>query len=121
MDTTTGKEQKPETPSNAKDVPVTNDSGQARSEADAPEQDVSTLGEDSAGGSKDKKSAKKSPVKHEALVKTLVRIIISIAIIAGGIFIVLYIISVAGQFESMGSMIRHMLSELQLMSERIGG
>ena len=51
--------------------------------------------------------------------KKLIRVLLYLVIIAVGIFAVLLLIAKAALYDSIGSMLRHMWGELQLMGERI--
>ena len=51
--------------------------------------------------------------------KKLIRVLLYLVIISVGIFAVLFLISKAALYDSIGSMLRHMWGELQLMGERI--
>lgn len=66
-----------------------------------------------ADGGKKKKKGK------EAAGKTLIRILITLLIIAVGIFLVLLLVAKAGRFDSIGSMLQHMFTEMSVMWQRI--
>jgi len=53
--------------------------------------------------------------------KTLIRVLVSILIIAVGIFLVLWIVSIAAQYESISAMLQDMGNEVGLMIRRIQG
>lgn len=62
--------------------------------------------------------ARKKKKKEKAL-KTLVRTIIILAIIALGSFAILWVVSRAGKYESIGEMLRQMFVDLDLMWKRV--
>ncbi len=51
--------------------------------------------------------------------KTLIRVVIILAIIALGIFLILFFVAKASRYDSIGSMLQHMFTELWLMWQRI--
>jgi len=57
--------------------------------------------------------------KKEPVSKTILRVLIYMSIIAILFFVVLFLISRAALYDSIGSMLQHMWGELQLMGERI--
>ena len=65
----------------------------------------------------------KQELEHEKIKETqrkkLIRVLLYLVIIVGGIFAVLFLISRAALYDSIGSMLSHMWGELQLMGERI--
>lgn len=62
---------------------------------------------------------KKKRRGKESGLKTFLRILITLAVIALGIFLILFVVAKAGRFDSIGSMLRHMGVELSLMWQRI--
>lgn len=58
-------------------------------------------------------------IRKEKRRRTMLRVIISVAIIVVGIFLILLLISKAAQYPSIGSMLAHMSEELALMWQRI--
>ncbi|MDL2294723.1 hypothetical protein LJC60_08900 [Ruminococcaceae bacterium OttesenSCG-928-D13] len=62
---------------------------------------------------------KKKQKGKEGAGKTLIRVLITLLIIAVGIFLVLFLVAKAGRFDSIGSMLQHMFTELSLMWQRI--
>ncbi|MDL2253850.1 hypothetical protein LJC49_07245 [Ruminococcaceae bacterium OttesenSCG-928-I18] len=60
------------------------------------------------------KKKNKEPVR-----KTVLRIVISLLVIALGIFLILFFVAKASLYDSIGSMLSHMFGELNLMWERI--
>ncbi len=57
--------------------------------------------------------------KMPKAVKTLIRVAIILAVIALGIFLILFIVAKASRYDSIGSMLEHMFTELWLMWQRI--
>ena len=51
--------------------------------------------------------------------KTLLRVIISILIVAVGIYLILFLVARAAMYDSIGSMLQHMFVELSVMWQRI--
>jgi len=66
----------------------------------------------------EEKPAGKRKKKRSVLV-TLIRIIVSVLIIAVGIYVILYLVARAAKYDSIPAMIRSMLVELDLMWQRI--
>ncbi len=51
--------------------------------------------------------------------KTVLRVIIALVIITVGIFLILFLVAKAARFDSVGSMLEHMGTELSVMWQRI--
>lgn len=62
---------------------------------------------------------KKYSIKKEPFLKKLARVAIYLIIIAVLIFLILFLVSRAAQYDSIGSMLRHMWGELRLMADRV--
>jgi len=80
--------------------------------------DESTVVEEEVITEEEEEEEKKD---KEPFKKTLIRVIISILIIAVGIFLVLWIVSLAAQYDSISDMLRDMSNEVNLMIRRIQG
>lgn len=75
-------------------------------------------------GSMPDNTTRKSPKKKkkrgkEPLYKTVLRVVISIVLLAIGVFIILLLVAKAARFDSIASMLQHMSVELSLMWQRI--
>lgn len=57
--------------------------------------------------------------KKKNIGSTLIRILVNVAIIALGVILLLWLVSKAAKYDSIGSMLDSMLIELELMWERI--
>jgi len=66
--------------------------------------------------SADKRSRGKA---RKTVLATLFRVIISLIVIVIGVYLVLYVVSVAARFESISAMLQSMRIELDLMWQRI--
>ena len=69
---------------------------------------------------KDEMFEEPKPVK-ESKKKFWLRVLIYVVVIVVLVFLVLFLISRAALYDSIGHMLRHMWGELQLMGERIAG
>ena len=70
-----------------------------------------------------KDSPKKDPPKKRKQkrhpIKSLLRILLALIIIAAGIYLILFIVAYASRYDSIGSMLDRMFEELSLMWQRI--
>ena len=55
----------------------------------------------------------------ESVRKTLIRVVISLLVIAIGVFLISFFVAKASLYDSIGSMLSHMFGEVSLMWERI--
>ena len=62
---------------------------------------------------------KKRKKKKESGVKLLIRVLIVVAIIVLGSYLVLWLVAKASNYSSIGAMLQHMFGELDLMWKRI--
>lgn len=58
-------------------------------------------------------------IKKEKPRNTLLRILISLVVLALGVYLILFVVAKAGRFDSIGSMLQHMSVEVSLMWQRI--
>jgi len=62
---------------------------------------------------------KKFKKKRSGFAVTLIRIIISLLLIAGGIYLILFLVARAAKYDSIQAMLQSMFIELELMWQRI--
>lgn len=92
--------------------PTTQEPRQETPDTDITRQDPSAEEETLNGPGKKKK-------KQRGALGTILRIVIAVVILVVGVFIILFIVAKASHFDSIGTMLQHMFTELGLMWQRI--
>ena len=75
--------------------------------------------EDEASAAKKEPKGKKKQKRHP--IRSLLRILIALIIIAGGIYLILFLVAYFAKYESIPAMLASMRVELDLMWQRIRG
>jgi hypothetical protein len=106
-----------ETPEDVQDEPPAE--AETPEEADADVQDETKLEKPDGNSDTTEKEQPKKQKRKRHPVKSLLRVLLALIIIAGGIYLILFVVAWLAKYDSIAAMLESMRIELDLMWQRI--